>query len=262
MHFWLNSLTVFVWKIHEYSDENQTHSLHNSSYICAVLNYHIARHVCNSFYFNIWRWYFAIKWDIHIDEISRKIAKSVGVLYRARHYLNLNALKSLYYCLIYPYISYSALTWGSNYLSKLKPIHILQKRAARAISFAGPRTPSKPLFQKLGFLNIYEVVRFQLGELVYKQVNHLIPDIFSNYFHQINHKYDTRSKTKGNLSLPKPKLNYGKFNVKYASAKVWNDLPLEIRNSVSLASFKRKYKKYLLSFDWDDYSYSYLLIFF
>ena len=79
-----------------------------------------------------------LKWDNHIEDITRKIAKSVGVLYRARHYLDTDHLKGLYYCFIYPYVSSSALIWGSNYHSKLKSIFILQKRTIRPKVFYLP----------------------------------------------------------------------------------------------------------------------------
>ena len=68
------------------------------------------------------------------------------------------------------------LTWGSNYQTKLKPIHILQKRAIRAILFADNRTPSKPLFSKLQILTIYEITRMQQAEFMYKRLNNLLPE--------------------------------------------------------------------------------------
>ena len=104
-----------------------------------------------------------LSWSFHIDSISRKIAKSIGILYRARHYLNLDSLKNLYYSFIYSHISYGTLIWGSNYTSKLLPIHLLQKRAPRAITFTDRRTPSRPLFQRLDILNIFEIVKLQLS---------------------------------------------------------------------------------------------------
>ena len=61
-----------------------------------------------------------LSWSFHIDSISRKIAKSIGILCRARHYLNLDSLKNLY-SFIYSHISYGTLIWGSNYKSKLLP---------------------------------------------------------------------------------------------------------------------------------------------
>ena len=104
-----------------------------------------------------------LSWSFHVYSISRKIAKSIGILYRARHYLNLDSLKNLYYSFIYSHISYGTLTWGSNYKSKLLPIHLLQKRALRTITFTDHRTPSRPLFQRLDILNIFEIVKLQLS---------------------------------------------------------------------------------------------------
>ena len=37
-----------------------------------------------------------LSWSFHIDSISRKVSKSIGILYRARHYLSLDILRNLY----------------------------------------------------------------------------------------------------------------------------------------------------------------------
>ena len=149
-----------------------------------------------------------LTWSFHIDSISRKIAKSIGILcyhysisppalrplgilrgtmcrcrcrkiaksirilYRARHYLNLDTLKNLYCSFIYSHIAFGTLIWGSNYKSKLLPIHFLQKRALRAITFSDRGIPSRPLFQKLDVLYIFEILKLQLSERVAPENNH------------------------------------------------------------------------------------------
>ena len=102
----------------------------------------------------------------------RKIAKSIRILYRARHYLNLDTLKNLYCSFIYSHIAFGTLIWGSNYKSKLLPIHFLQKRALRAITFSDRGIPSRPLFQKLDVLYIFEILKLQLSECVAPENNH------------------------------------------------------------------------------------------
>ena len=190
-----------------------------------------------------------LSWSFHIDSISCKIAKSIGILYRARNYLNLDSLKNLYYSFIYSHISYVTLIWGSNYKSKLLPIHLLQKRALCAITFTDCRTPSRPLFQRLNILNIFEIVKLQLSELAYKHNTNQLPEVFCKYFHDISttHNYETHSKTNKNLFLPCVNLNYGQFGVKYAAVKTWNESPNEIRASKSTKVFRKKYKDFLLS---------------
>ena len=190
-----------------------------------------------------------LTWDVHIDFLSRKIAKSIGILYKVRHFLNTDILKSLYYSLLYSYISYSTFVWGSNYKTKLKRIHILQKRALRVINFADRKAPSRPLFQRLDILNIFEIVKLQLGELVFNYLNGCLPSAFKSYFTDLSdiHNYNTRSKSNKNLYLPKIKLNYGKFGVKYAAAKIWNEIPLRIKQHQSLKNFRDAYKQHLIS---------------
>ena len=162
--------------------------------------------------------------------------------------LPINLLTNLYYSFIYPYISYCTLTWGSNYQTKLKPIHILQKRAIRAILFADNRTPSKPLFSKLQILTIYEITRMQQAEFMYKRLNNLLPEtIFDDYIQPIGHRYNTRSKANKKLYIRRTNTNYGKFDIKHSATKVWNDIPLDIRTSSSLAIFKKCFKEYILS---------------
>ena len=165
-----------------------------------------------------------LSWSFHIDSTSRKIAKSIGTVYRAQHYLNLDSLKNLYYSFIYSHISYGTLIWGSNYKSKLLPIHLLQKRAPRAITFTNCRTPSRPLFQRLDILNIFEIVKLQLSELAYKHNTNQLPEVFYYCFRDVStiHNYEARSKTNKNLFLPHVNLNYGQFGVKYAAVKTWN----------------------------------------
>ena len=92
-------------------------------------------------------------------------------------------------------------------------------------------------------------MKLQLSELVYKHNTNELPEVFSYYFCDISaiHKYETRSKTKKNLFLPRVNLSYGQFGVKYAAVKTWNETPNEIRACMSIKAFRKKYKEFLLS---------------
>ena len=51
----------------------------------------------------------------HISYICTRIARNNGIMSKLRHYLTLSQMKQMYYSLIYPYISYAILAWGSAY---------------------------------------------------------------------------------------------------------------------------------------------------
>ena len=75
-----------------------------------------------------------LTWKTHVNFIAAKISKSVGLLYKAKYYLPSKSLLTLYYALVYPYLTYCNLIWASAYVTNLERIYLLQKRAVRAIS--------------------------------------------------------------------------------------------------------------------------------
>ena len=56
-----------------------------------------------------------LSWKYHIDEVTNKISKMSGVLAKARHYLSLKTLQTLYNTMVYPYLSYCNIIWTSTY---------------------------------------------------------------------------------------------------------------------------------------------------
>ena len=74
----------------------------------------------------------ALSWKQHINKISLKISKSIGVLYRLRDIIYPRAvLQNLYNALIIPQFNYCILCWGSV-ISENHSLHILQKKALQA----------------------------------------------------------------------------------------------------------------------------------
>ena len=67
-----------------------------------------------------------LKWKNHIQGITNKISRSIGIMYRLRNYVNLKVLKSLYHSLVYSHIVYGIQVWGSASDSELNKILILQ----------------------------------------------------------------------------------------------------------------------------------------
>ena len=54
-----------------------------------------------------------LTWKSHINYISKKISKSVGIISKLRH-VDLPTLKQVYYSLVYPYLQYGISVWGNT----------------------------------------------------------------------------------------------------------------------------------------------------
>lgn len=70
-----------------------------------------------------------ITWKPHISYLQTKVAKCVGIMRRASHALNHNALLILYNSFVMSYLSYCVEVWGNCYKTNLLPLIALQKKA-------------------------------------------------------------------------------------------------------------------------------------
>ena len=77
-----------------------------------------------------------LSWKKQVEYIAKKIKRNIGILCKLRHFVNKEILVSLYYALIYPFLTYGILSWGCTYETNLKPIFILQKKTVRIITFS------------------------------------------------------------------------------------------------------------------------------
>ena len=55
----------------------------------------------------------SLTWKYHIAFVCSRISRNIGIISKLRYYLSIQQLKQIYYNLIYPYIPYSILAWGS-----------------------------------------------------------------------------------------------------------------------------------------------------
>ena len=108
-----------------------------------------------------------LNWKQHILNISKKISRSIGVMYKLRHYINLSMLVNIYYSLIYPHLIYAVQVWGSACKTELNKLLVLQKKAVRMMTFndqipqiPGPLYNSNPLFYVLKILKIDDIFMY------------------------------------------------------------------------------------------------------
>ena len=63
-----------------------------------------------------------------IHFLKNKLCKILGILSKIKKLLTMDAFKVLYYSLIFPYLQYCNLAWGSSCKTFLSPLVTVQKR--------------------------------------------------------------------------------------------------------------------------------------
>ena len=173
----------------------------------------------------------------HVKYISNKVSKLTGLLYKIKDFFPLQVLRNLYFSLIYPYLNYCILAWGSANISVLEPLFILQKKLVRILCNSDFYEHTSPLFKYQKILKIYELYIYNTQLFMYKcLVLNRYPDMRYSILHsQPNHDYNTRTT---DFRLPFCRTSRCKQSLLYQGIKNWNSLPLEIKEKISLGSFK------------------------
>jgi hypothetical protein len=182
-----------------------------------------------------------LSWNEHINMISKKMAKGIGILCKARKFLCKSTLITLYNSFIYPYMTYCVEVWGCTTRHNVNYLTKLQKRAVRLITFSGYREHTLPLFVDLNVLKFEYVHVLFLATFMYKCMSNQVPHIFSSFFVKI------RSITRQNnlLKLPQFRLQCSRNFPRYQGVLIYNmHLPI-INNSNSVSSFKKRMKNTL-----------------
>ena len=86
-----------------------------------------------------------LNWKKQVQSISTKIY----ILSILCYCVNLDILINLYYSLIYPFLIYGLVVWGSTYPTNINPLLILQKLALRIMTFS-----------KFGEHYIFQIVQY------------------------------------------------------------------------------------------------------
>ena len=173
----------------------------------------------------------------HIDLVSNKISRHSGILYKIKHLLPLATRLNYYFAFIFPYLSYNVIVWGGTYKSHLNPLIISHKKIIRNICDAEYLEHSSPLYKKLGLLKFEDIYRYKLLIYMFKAR--------CNGLYLIEHERTTRNRDQSAYSNFH-RLELTQHAVSFAGPKLWNSLPINLRNIESLGQFKRSLQKYFI----------------
>ena len=191
-----------------------------------------------------------VSWRYHLSELSKKLARTCGILFKSRHLLPTNVLVCLYNSLFVSFLSYGIVVWGQTFPSYIEPIFKLQKRAVRTISHLPVYSRSTPIFMNLQLLRVTEIFEMKLLTFVYDSVNRISPSCFHNLFKMNSsiHHHHTRQAYRGDLFQPQwNTISFGRRSISQLGPKLWNRLPFSLRSSSNGHTFKRKLKIHLLN---------------
>ena len=120
-------------------------------------------------------------WNHHLSELTKKLARTCGILFKVRNLLPTSTLVSVYNALFLSFLQCGTIVWGQAYTSYTKPICKMQKRAVRAISNQSYLAHSLSIFRELKLLRLYYIFKLKLLTFVFESTNKIAPVCFSSH---------------------------------------------------------------------------------
>ena len=188
-----------------------------------------------------------LSWTTHIDHLCSTLSSKISLLRQISAYVPQDIQKLYYQSYIVPLLDYGCNTWGTTSSANIERLSKLQKRAARIILKADFMTPSKLMFETLGWLSVPKRLLYNKAILTYKALNNLTPAYISNLLTPLSEKHSRslRSSENGLLCIPRSRSALYDRSFSHSASKLWNSLPQDIRTKSSLNAFKTSIRDYI-----------------
>ena len=179
-----------------------------------------------------------LNFPTHVDSMAKKLKIILD-------YLLEYVLKQLYYSMVYPQISYCISSWDKASSSILNTLIRLQKRVVRILSSSNYLAHTSPLFKNLQILKFEDVYKIKVLEHMYKTlVMEKYPILKTTILRsQPYHIYNTRN---NKYIIPSIRIEKCRRTILYQGLNLWNALPMFLKCTKSLNSFKSSCRRYLL----------------
>lgn len=176
-----------------------------------------------------------LKWNHHALKLTSTIRKLLYKFYILRNILNKNLLISVYRTIVESLLRYGIVVWGGMYKTALQPLKIVQNYILKIIYKKNRLYPTNMLYSR-DIFDIRTLYVLETSIFVYKNKD------LKNF---ISHGYQTRNKANDHIKLPKSNTNTNLRFFNYFAPKIYNIIPLDIRNITKIYTFKKKCRSYI-----------------
>ena len=181
-----------------------------------------------------------LRWNLHIDNITSKAQRRLNLMLALKWKLDRRSLEVMYKSLVLSAMEYANLVWGGTFdsdISKLEKIHV---EGMRLITGATARSNIANLYDETGFMDIKTKCNNAMLIMMHKIKHNKCPPYLLNLLPPDNqdiHTYNLRNKN--DIIKPSTRLESFKRSFFPHAINLWNNLPLNVRSSPTIDSFKK-----------------------
>lgn len=140
------------------------------------------------------------------------------------------------------HVRYLLPIWGITTNSRLREIHVLLNKSLRYVKDLKYNCSTSLLYSK-EILPVHKLVDYEILFFIFKIKNNIIKNNFTLREVSAIHEYPTRYAD--NYAIPYFRTTGGQSSILYRGLTLFNSLPADLKDELSISLFKKKLKSYL-----------------
>jgi phosphohistidine swiveling domain-containing protein len=184
----------------------------------------------------------SLSFNKQIHEICKKAGRQINAIMRLCNVLDTEVKETIYRSFIQSNFNYCPAVWLICSESNISKLAKVQFRALKFV-YNDFSSDYEFLLQKGNHVSISVHLMQTIAIEVYKCVNGIAPEYLRDLFCKHDHCHNTRNNDKI-IHKRFNTVRYGYYSFKYLGAKIWNNLPVDIKDALSIHEFKKSVKQW------------------
>ena len=173
-----------------------------------------------------------LNWQTQIHNLTKRLSKNVFLLTKLKKYVNTKHLKLFFDAHIMSHLNYSSTVWDGCCKDSFNKINRIHRRAAKIISPI-QHISTEMKMNNLEILPLSEHLKYNKAILVHKIYHSKTPLYLKHLLRKAPERYNSL-----NLIPPLPRIDLFKSSLCFSGSLIWNNLSINLKENVSLNSFK------------------------
>ncbi len=184
--------------------------------------------------------------NTHIDVMCKKVTGTLLYINGIKDRFDIATRTLIVKSLALSLINYCSLVWGMANRTQLDRVQKLQNFASKVAIGARKYDHVTPILKQLTWLKIEDNILYDVSVLVFKILRNYFPDwLFT--LQTVGETRNILTRQINDLVVPRVTTDYGNRILTVKGPRIWNELPVNVREEHTLPSFKRKLKAHILN---------------
>lgn len=185
-----------------------------------------------------------LTWQPHLDKLRSKLSSIMGALRGIVRCLPTSVRYIIYNSMVKPHLEYLIEVWGTAAKTHLKQIETCQNKIIKRLFHYHYLTPTEKIYKETKLMTLSQIYKYNTCILVHKLIHKNIHSKIT--FTKKGQTQKRITRRMNNICLRPPRTNYGRKNILYEGAELYNKLPNDIKEIQSFTLYKKTIKHHIL----------------